>query len=172
MPQIGFFIGTGGIGLFGIPLGMANVVIAWDAFNRGAGSGLGSVYKAFSSSNVVGGGRLRSYKPIQVAPYRGSGPLSPLGHGNIVRLALSGHSNLSAWADMTLKVFDGDGKQLYSAAEGTGGDTLRVQLSGYATTNSLNFEETFDNTYDKENQAIFDSLMSTGRSAVEGMVPW
>ena len=163
MPQIGFFVGTAGIGIGGIPLGVANVILAWDAFNVGVGSSLGLVYKTLTSSNAVGGGRLRNYKPIPVATYRGSGTTSPLGHGNIVRFALAGHTNYGSWVDLTLKVFDQDGKQLYSAADGSGQDTIRVQVTGFSTSSSLNFEDTFENIHDTDN-AIFNALMTTGGS--------
>src|SRR5271155_4141840 len=150
MPQIGFFVGAAGAGLFGIPMGAANLTIAWDSFGTGPGSSLGLVYKTYMLSNIVGGGRVRNYKPVTVAPYKAS--TSPLGRLNIVKFMLSGHTNYASWVDLTLKVFDpGTGKQIYSAADGTGQDTLRVQVKGYSTASTLSFEDTLESIHDDNN---------------------
>ena len=87
MPQIGFFVGAAGAGLFGIPMGAANLTIAWDSFGTGPGSSLGLVYKTYMLSNIVGGGRVRHYKPVTVAPRTGIVALEPVkGKPALVRL--------------------------------------------------------------------------------------
>jgi len=168
MPQIGFFVGAAGAGIFGIPAGVANLMIAWDPYNAGPRSPYGVVYKSLMLSSVVGGGKIRNYEPIQVAQYKRPHPtssFSPLGL-DTVKFSLTGHSNLSAWVDLTLKALDETGKEVYSISEGTGKDFLRVRIKGFTTVSSFNFEDTMDmdlerpGRFGEGRQSRFDALMT------------
>ena len=150
MPQMGFFLGGAGAGIFGIPAGVAHLVIAWDQYNQGSGSQFGVVYQATVATTLVGGGRIRSKAPFQVASYSKPHPTSsfcPLGLDK-VRFTLAGHSNLTDWVEITLKALDADGNDVYLSTSGTGKSSHRVQIEGFMTGTAFDFEDEMDQLVD------------------------
>jgi len=156
MPHLSFFLGEGGVGVFGIPLGVANFIVAWDPFDGGAGSGLGIVYQKVTAVSVIGGGRIRAFGPVQAAASNLDPDVLVPGKGRVLSFKVEGSTALTGFVNLTFKIFE-NSKLVYNAADGTGQDTLQMQLKGFITASSFSFLGTMDRTDDQD---IFDSLMT------------
>jgi hypothetical protein len=156
MPHLSFFLGEGGVGVFGIPMGVANFIVAWDPFDGGAGDGMGIVYQKITMVSVIGGGRVRAFGAVQAAASNLDPDLLVPGKGRVLSFKIECSTALTGFVNLTFKVFE-NSKLVYNAADGTGQETLQVKIKGFVTASSFSYMGTMDRTDDQD---IFDSLMT------------
>ena len=152
-PQIGFFLGQAGVSIGGIGVGGYNLIIAWDPFGLGNDDSLGTVWQAWGyTSTVLGGGRIKSYKPIQAAKFDKS--LRWLSfEGRIIKFKLEYSGATSDMLDFTFEIYSQGGSEPIYTASGKPSTPIKVKPKGINLSASMGYQGFFrsisaDNIYE------------------------
>lgn len=160
-PQIGFFMGQAGVSIGGIGIGGFNVFLAWDPFGLGVGDYLGTVWQAWGyTSTVLGGGRIKSYKPIPVAKFDRS--LKWLSfESKIIKFKVENPGAGGDIVDFTFEVYSqGSSEPIYTAS-GKQGTPIKVKIKGANLSSSMGYQGVFNSISDTD---IYENLMTEDSS--------
>lgn len=168
-PLFGFFVGAAGVSFGKIGAGGMNLCFAWDPLGQGVVGMMGEAWQATGfTSGVLGGGRVKSVKPVRVA--KPAAPLSLI--GKIVHFKLDNPGGAaSGVADLIFDVFEEGGSAAVYTASGIKipnatfflpNVPIKVKIKGFSTQGELEYQgfvEPLDFD-DDGGDGIYENLMT------------
>jgi hypothetical protein len=131
MPQMGFYVGGAGVSVGGLQAGVARFFLAWDPFDGGPEGAMFTVYDWMSAAAILGGGRIRNYEPIKIAPIPKE--LGATLGRRLVKFQLSpgqaAGAGMTDYPDLLFQVFDENSRVIYEAGP-TPDKPLKPQVKG------------------------------------------
>ena len=164
MPQMGFYVGGVGAGVFGLPIGVIRVFLAWDPLDGGAKGAMYQVYEWMSPASIIGGARIRNFEPIKIAKLPQTGKYFGLELKTIkfkIDSTAGPGGGYSDVADFTLEVYGEDSSLIYSVS-GAQNQPLKVPVKGILTSAQTGFQGRVSalDFSEESTKKIFKALMT------------